>query len=102
MNAAERRRLAELQAKASRRRAELARARRLELAERVRLALTGLARLWASRRLWRRLELEAARQAERDGRRRLQAAWWGTWARVGPQPSTLWEVPRARGGRRGR
>lgn len=91
MTPADRRRLEALAAKARRR--GLAPAprppRRLAWGERVRLAMTGLGRLWASRRPWARLELEAARQAERDGRRRLLAAWWGAWDQVGPQRSTL-------------
>ena len=92
MTPAERRRLLELHAKANRRRHRLELTGLVPLAwpERLRLAWTGLARLWASRRPWRRLELETARQAERDGRRRLLAAWWGSWGRVGPQRSTLW------------
>lgn len=96
MTPAERQRLERLAERARRRRGELPRARPLPWRERVRLAWSGLARLWASRRPWARRELERARLVEVDGRRRLWAAWWGSWERVGPQRATL-----RRGGPRG-
>lgn len=89
MTSPERQRLERLAAKARRRREAPPAAPRLEPGERARLAWTGLARLWVSRRPWRRLELERARLVELDGRRRLQAAWRGSWATVPPQAATL-------------